>query len=74
MRILNTSYRGGSLRIVFYVVLYINELSIFSYSRKFEIPCGNRTVNFASISSYDIVFLSNVIGTEANGAFVLAEQ
>ena len=41
---------------------------------KFEIPCGNRTVNFASISSNDIVFPSNVIGTEANGAFVLAEH
>ena len=43
-------------------------------SVKFEIPCGNRTVNFASISSSDIVFPSNVISTEGNGAFVLAEH
>ena len=41
-------------------------------SLKFHV--ANRTVNFASISSNDIVFPSNVIGTEANGAFVLAEH
>ena len=46
----------------------------FFRSRNFEIPCGNRTVNFASISSYDIVFPSNVIGTEVNGAFVLVNN
>ena len=36
-----------------------------------DIPCGNRTVNFASISFYDII---NVIGTEAIGAFGLAKH
>ena len=41
---------------------------------EFKIPCGNRIVKLADISSNDVVFPSNTIGIEPNGDVVLAEN
>ena len=70
------SYWGGCLRIIFYVVLYIGELSPLLPTRSNPIALFKFLLNSSRLFEFSnwIVSPPNVIGTETNGDFVLAED